>query len=218
MDRGARFGVEGQSHVVSSNHDPQEDKTHIPPPFIHIPSRKLLQQRKSTSNSMTNRSPVNMTLPCPRKGKGAVATGPTQGDTQYSPYSQVIHTPPPAPPSSTGKPQSFFTAPFKALMTLDTEQGPIQIPFDVYMARKRNATALEDQIRQMEGERDYFREIAIRLLGQPHIPARPPPQSAEPAARPTPPYEQMASNPTARRDAEALPSVKHQIIQWLNST
>lgn len=103
-------------------------------------------------------------------------------------------------------------------MTLDTEQGPIQIPFDVYMARKRNATALEDQIRQMEGERDYFREIAIRLLGQPHIPARPPPQSAEPAARPTPPYEQMASNPTARRDAEALPSVKHQIIQWLNST
>ena len=175
--------------------------------------------------------------------KNGVATGPqsagSQGDspsTQYSSYSQVSHTPPPAaaPPPSTGQPQSFFTAPFTApgpastmaqmgfdaasgstaggstyqMMTLDTEQGPIQVPVDVQAAskvadekRKRNATAshrfrqrrkekerensqniakLEDQIRQMEEEkehyrreRDYFREVAVRQPGQPHVLPRP---------------------------------------------
>ena len=169
------------------------------------------------------------------------ATGPqsvaSQGDspsTQYSSYSQVSHTPPPAPPPTTGQPQSFFTAPFTApgpastmaqmgfdatsgstaggstyqMMTLDTEQGPIQVPVDVQAAskvadekRKRNATAshrfrqrrkekerensqniakLEDQIRQMEEEkehyrreRDYFREVVVRQPGQSHILPRP---------------------------------------------
>ena len=174
--------------------------------------------------------------------KNGVATGPqsvgSQGDspsTQYSSYSQVSHTPPPAaPPPSTGQPQSFFTAPFTApgpastmaqmgfdaasgstaggstyqMMTLDTEQGPIQVPVDVQAAskvadekRKRNATAshrfrqrrkekerensqniakLEDQIRQMEEEkehykreRDYFREVAVRQPGQAHVLPRP---------------------------------------------
>ena len=173
--------------------------------------------------------------------KGGKPTGPqsvaSQGDspsTQYSSYSQVSHTPPPAPPPSTGQPQSFFTAPFTApgpassmgqmgfeaasgstaggstyqMMTLDTEQGPIQVPVDVQAAskvadekRKRNATAshrfrqrrkekerensqniarLEDQIRQMEEERehyrrerDYFREVAVRQPGQTHILPRP---------------------------------------------
>lgn len=173
--------------------------------------------------------------------KGGKPTGPqsvaSQGDspsTQYSSYSQVSHTPPPAPPSSTGQPQSFFTAPFTApgpassmgqmgfetasgstaggstyqMMTLDTEQGPIQVPVDVQAAskvadekRKRNATAshrfrqrrkekerensqniarLEDQIRQMEEERehyrrerDYFREVAVHQPGQTHILPRP---------------------------------------------
>lgn len=150
--------------------------------------------------------------------KGGMATGPqsvaSQGDspsTQYSSFSQVSRTPPPALPPSTGQPQSFFTAPFTApgpassmaqmgfdavsgsttggstyqMMTLDTEQGPIQVPVDVQAAskvadekRKRNATAshrfrqrrkekerensqniakLEDQIRQMEEEREYYR-------------------------------------------------------------
>ena len=156
--------------------------------------------------------------------------------TQYSSYSHVSHTPPPtaAPPPSTGQPQSFFTAPFTApgpastmaqmgfdatsgstaggstyqMMTLDTEQGPIQVPVDVQAAskvadekRKRNATAshrfrqrrkekerensqniakLEDQIRQMEEEkehyrreRDYFREVAVRQPGQSHVLPRP---------------------------------------------
>ena len=150
--------------------------------------------------------------------KNGASTGPhsvaSQGDspsTQYSSYSHVSQTPPPAPPPSTGQPQSFFTAPFTApgpastmaqmgfdaasnstaggstyqMMTLDTEQGPIQVPVDVQAAskvadekRKRNATAshrfrqrrkekerensqniakLEDQIRQMEEEREYYR-------------------------------------------------------------
>ena len=173
--------------------------------------------------------------------KNGVTTGPqsvaSQGDspsTQYSSYSHVSHTPPPAPPPSTGQPQSFFTAPFTApgpastmaqmgfdstsgstaggstyqMMTLDTEQGPIQVPVDVQAAskvadekRKRNATAshrfrqrrkekerensqniakLEDQIRQMEEERehyrrerDYFREVAVRQPGQTHVLPRP---------------------------------------------
>ena len=174
--------------------------------------------------------------------KNGVATGPqsvgSQGDspsTQYSSYSHVSRTPPPAaPPPSTGQPQSFFTAPFTApgpastmaqmgfdaasgstaggstyqMMTLDTEQGPIQVPVDVQAAskvadekRKRNATAshrfrqrrkekerensqniakLEDQIRQMEEERehyrrerDYFREVAVRQPGQAHVLPRP---------------------------------------------
>ena len=94
------------------------------------------------------------------------------------------------------------------MMTLDTEQGPIQVPVDVQAAskvadekRKRNATAshrfrqrrkekerensqniakLEDQIRQMEEERehyrrerDYFREVAVRQPGQTHVLPRP---------------------------------------------
>lgn len=173
--------------------------------------------------------------------KSGTTTGPhsvaSQGDspsTQCSSYSHVSHTPPPAPPPSTGQPQSFFTAPFTApgpassiaklgfdassgstaggstyqMMTLDTEQGPIQVPVDVQAAskvadekRKRNATAshrfrqrrkekerensqniakLEDQIRQMEEEkehyrreRDHFREVAIRQPGQTQVLPRP---------------------------------------------
>ena len=135
--------------------------------------------------------------------------------TQYSSYSQMSRITPPAavqPSISTGQPQSFFTAPFSAagpasavaqmkfdgpstssatgggayqLMTIDTENGPIQVPVDVQAAskvadekRKRNATAshrfrqrrkekeretsqniakLEQQIREIEEEREYYR-------------------------------------------------------------
>ena len=156
--------------------------------------------------------------------------------TQYSSYSQLSRTPPlgPHPTISTGQPQSFFTTPFNAagsnssmqmgfdvpassgatggstyqMMTLDTQDGPIQVPVDVQAAskvadekRKRNATAshrfrqrrkekeretsqniakLEGQIREMEEERehyrkerDYFREVAARNSGQPHLLPRP---------------------------------------------
>ncbi len=157
--------------------------------------------------------------------------------TQYSSYSQLSRTPPagPQPSISSGQPQSFFTNPFNAagpsssmapmgfdvpassgatggstyqMMTLDTENGPIQVPVDVQAAskvadekRKRNATAshrfrqrrkekeretshniakLELQIREMEEERehyrrerDYFREVAVRSPGQPHLLPRP---------------------------------------------
>ncbi|KAL9137516.1 MAG: hypothetical protein Q9175_001286 [Cornicularia normoerica] len=144
-------------------------------------------------------------------GPHSVASQGDSPSTQCSGYSQISHTPPPAAPPSTGQPQSFFTAPFTTpgpassmaqmgfdaasgstaggntyqIMTLDTEQGPIQVPVDVQAAskvadekRKRNATAshrfrqrrkekerensqniakLEDQIRQMEEEREYYR-------------------------------------------------------------
>ncbi|MCJ1276327.1 hypothetical protein MMC21_004132 [Puttea exsequens] len=133
--------------------------------------------------------------------------------TQYSSYSQVTRTPPGAAPPNvpTGQPQSFFTNPFTAsgpvssmapmtfdgsaasgatagssyqMMTLDTENGPIQVPVDVQAAskvadekRKRNATAshrfrqrrkekeretsqsiarLEQQIRELEEEREHY--------------------------------------------------------------
>lgn len=157
--------------------------------------------------------------------------------TQYSSYSQVSRQTPPAQPNvSTGQPQSFFTNPFNTsgsastvaptafdmpalsggstggstyqMMTLDTENGPIQVPVDVQAAskvadekRKRNATAshrfrqrrkekeretssniakLEQQIRDVEeerefyrGERDYFRTLASRIPGQSHLLPRP---------------------------------------------
>ncbi len=156
--------------------------------------------------------------------------------TQYSSYSQVSRQTPPAQSTvSTGQPQSFFTNPFNAagpasavaqmafdvpassggtggstyqMMTLDTENGPIQVPVDVQAAskvadekRKRNATAshrfrqrrkekeretstniakLEQQIRNIEeekdfyrGERDYFRSLASRIPGQSHLLPRP---------------------------------------------
>lgn len=156
--------------------------------------------------------------------------------TQYSSYSQMSRQTPPAQPNvPPGQPQSFFTNPFNAggpastmaqmafdvpassggtggssyqMMTLDTENGPIQVPVDVQAAskvadekRKRNATAshrfrqrrkekeretssniarLEQQIREMEeekdfyrGERDYFRNLASRIPGQSHLLPRP---------------------------------------------
>jgi len=133
--------------------------------------------------------------------------------TQYSSYSQISRQTPPAQATvSTGQPQSFFTNPFNAggpastmaqmafdvpassggtggstyhMMTLDTENGPIQVPVDVQAAskvadekRKRNATAshrfrqrrkekeretssniakLEQQIRDVEEEKNFYR-------------------------------------------------------------
>ena len=135
--------------------------------------------------------------------------------TQYSSYSQMSRTPPTTvqPTLSTGQPQSFFTNPFSTagpassmvtmkldgaptsntsgggtyqMMTLDTENGPIQVPVDVQAAskvadekRKRNATAshrfrqrrkekeretsqniakLEQQIREVEEEKEHYKK------------------------------------------------------------
>ena len=146
-------------------------------------------------------------------GPHASASQSDSPSTQYSTYSQVSRQTPPAQANaSRGEPQSFFTTPFSAggpastmaqmtfdvsasssatggntyqMMTLDTENGPIQVPVDVQAAskvadekRKRNATAshrfrqrrkekeretsqniakLETQIREMEEERDFYR-------------------------------------------------------------
>lgn len=132
--------------------------------------------------------------------------------TSYSSYSRFSNTPPaPHATMATTQPSSFFTQPYidpnsdpaiprsKAsygpvssasgqnyqLMTLDTDQGPIQVPIDVQAAskvadekRKRNATAshrfrqrrkekeretsnniakLEHQIREIAEEREFYR-------------------------------------------------------------
>lgn len=212
--------------------------TSLPSEFYgtSLPSTRSPPGRRGSQDSIRYSHMQNLL-----ERRGSMATGPqsvaSQGDspsTQYSSYSQVSQTPPPALPPSTGQPQSFFTAPFTApgpassmaqmgfdavsgstaggstyqMMTLDTEQGPIQVPVDVQAAskvadekRKRNATAshrfrqrrkekerensqniakLEDQIRQMEEERehyrrerDYFREVAVRQPGQSHVLPRP---------------------------------------------
>ena len=146
-------------------------------------------------------------------GHRASASQSDSPSTQYSTYSQVSRQTPPAQPNaSAGQPQSFFTTPFNAggpastmaqmafdvpasssaaggntyqMMTLDTENGPIQVPVDVQAAskvadekRKRNATAshrfrqrrkekeretsqniakLETRIREIEEENDFYR-------------------------------------------------------------
>lgn len=131
--------------------------------------------------------------------------------SHVSPTPPAASSQPTAPPSTTGQPQSFFTTPFTApgpasmapigfdapasssatggstyqMMTLDTEQGPIQVPVDVQAAskvadekRKRNATAshrfrqrrkekeretsqniakLEQLIREVTAEREYYK-------------------------------------------------------------
>ena len=145
-------------------------------------------------------------------GPHAAASQSDSPSTQYSSYSQVSRqTPPAQSTTSVGQPQSFFP-PFSAggptaamaqvsfdasasngvgggssyqMMTLDTENGPIQVPVDVQAAskvadekRKRNATAshrfrqrrkekeretsqniakLEQQARELEEERDFYR-------------------------------------------------------------
>ena len=226
-------GIGGRGNlpdIATATSLPNESYSASMPPARSPPGRR-------SSQDSTRHSQLQNLL----ERTNGVATGPksvaSQGDspsTQYSSYSHVSHTPPPAPPPSTGQPQSFFTAPFTApgpastmaqmgfdatsgstaggstyqMMTLDTEQGPIQVPVDVQAAskvadekRKRNATAshrfrqrrkekerensqniakLEDQIRQMEEERehyrrerDYFREVAGRQPGQTHILPRP---------------------------------------------
>ena len=133
--------------------------------------------------------------------------------TSYSSYSRFSNTPPaPHATVATSQPSSFFTQPYSdpnpgsnmsrsnesygpvsssvgqntyELMTLDTDQGPIQVPVDVQAAskvadekRKRNATAshrfrqrrkekeretsnniakLEQQIREIAEEREFYR-------------------------------------------------------------
>ena len=169
-------------------------------------------------------------------GPHASASLSDSPSTQYSTYSQISRQTPPAQPSATkGEPQSFFTTSFTAggpasnmahmtfdtpgsgsvtgastyqVMTLDTENGPIQVPVDVQAAskvadekRKRNATAshrfrqrrkekeretsqniskLENQVREMEEERnfyreerDYYRSITSQMPGQAHHMPRP---------------------------------------------
>lgn len=229
-DHNGTSGRGGLPDIATATSLPGEPYSAPGPPGTSPPGRR-------NSQDSTRYSHMQNLL----ERKNGVATGPqsvaSQGDspsTQYSSYSQVSHTPPPAAPPSTGQPQSFFTAPFTApgpastmaqmgfdaasgttaggstyqMMTLDTEQGPIQVPVDVQAAskvadekRKRNATAshrfrqrrkekerensqniakLEDQIRQMEEERehyrrerDYFREVAVRQPGQTHVLPRP---------------------------------------------
>ena len=115
--------------------------------------------------------------------------------TSYSSHSQFSHTPPASinPPQTSDQPESSFTDSgtlrkisrtafssadaFRAtaigqstyqMMTLDTEQGPIQVPVDVQAAskvadekRKRNATASHRfRQRRKEKERETSQNIA----------------------------------------------------------
>ena len=229
-DHNSMGGRGGLPDIATATSLPLENYGAPLPPARSPPGRRNSQDSTHYSH-MQNLLDRKVGMPA---GPQSVASQGDSPSTQYSSYSQVSHTPPPAPPPSTGQPQSFFTAPFAApgpassmaqmgfdaascstaggstyqMMTLDTEQGPIQVPVDVQAAskvadekRKRNATAshrfrqrrkekerensqniakLEDQIRQMEEERehyrrerDYFREVAVRQPGQTHVVPRP---------------------------------------------
>ena len=152
----------------------------------------LKQERRASGGAISSQLPASQS---------------NSPSTTYSSYSRFSNTPP-----ATTQPSSFFHQPFSdpksasnvtrskgsynslsnsaaqntyQLMTLDTEQGPIQVPIDVQAAskvadekRKRNATAshrfrqrrkekeretsnniakLEHQIREIAEEREFYR-------------------------------------------------------------
>ena len=177
------------------------DLSHSKPP-TRSPSRystgtvasqaPLKQERRASGGAISSQLPASQS---------------NSPSTTYSSYSRFSNTPP-----ATTQPSSFFHQPFSdpksasnvtrskgsysslsssaaqnpyQLMTLDTEQGPIQVPIDVQAAskvadekRKRNATAshrfrqrrkekeretsnniakLEHQIREIAEEREFYR-------------------------------------------------------------
>ncbi|KAL8828729.1 MAG: hypothetical protein Q9170_006479 [Blastenia crenularia] len=174
--------------------------------------------------------------------------GSESPSTTYSSYSQFSRTPPPATQSTTPASQpssAFFGAPYAAagpvpslvhgfgnhgpnsttqspyrMMTMDTEQGPIQVPVDVQAAskvadekRKRNATAshrfrqrrkekeretsqniakLEKQINDMAEEREFYRLERDYFRG---LACRNPGQAHAPARPPSPRLQRPATSP-----------------------
>lgn len=186
---------------------PLADLSYTNPPSIRSPSGysasavssqvHLKQERRSSGGGLSSQLPASQS---------------NSPSTSYSSYSRFSNTPPaPLATIATTQPSSFFTQPYTdpnsgscvprsntsygpvssaagqnyQLMTLDTDQGPIQVPIDVQAAskvadekRKRNATAshrfrqrrkekeretsnniakLEHQIREIAEEREFYR-------------------------------------------------------------
>ncbi len=181
---------------------PGSTKSHVPalPSPRSFPQRQLSQEPAHSHTQNCERSGViKPTSP-------QLAFQSDSPGTQYSAYGQVSHTKPTMAPStaSTSQPQSSFSNSFPSsgpastmsqaafgtegqyrMITLDTENGSLQVPLDVQAAskvagekRKRNATAshrfrqrrkekeretsqeiskLEQKIRDIEEEREFYR-------------------------------------------------------------
>ena len=185
---------------------PGESLSSCLPPPRSPPGRRM-------SQDSTRYERMQLLVGRPGNGPQTSASQSDSPSTQYSTYSQMSRQTPPAQSNvSRGEPQSFFQNPLNVggsgssmaqmtydvpassstagvstyqMMTLDTENGPIQVPVDVQAAskvadekRKRNATAshrfrqrrkekeretsqniakLESTIRDMEEERDFYR-------------------------------------------------------------
>lgn len=205
------------------------------------------------ARSPTGRQPSSGSqVPISMDRRSSVA-GSDSPSTTYSSYSQISRTPPaPQTIAPASQPSSaFFGGPYPAsgyapslahgfgangavsnstaqgpyrMMTMDTEQGPIQVPVDVQAAskvadekRKRNATAshrfrqrrkekeretsqniakLEKQINEIAEEKEYYRHERDYFRG---LVSRNPNQ-AHLAARPPSPKHHRASSQTPERE------------------
>ncbi|KAL8650429.1 MAG: hypothetical protein Q9210_003831 [Variospora velana] len=204
---------------------------------IFPPTRSPPQRRPSGGSQ----------LPGTVDARASIA-GSDSPSTTYSSYSQFSHTPPAVQTvAPVGQPSSaFFGLPYPApghgpslahgfgssgplsgtttqspyqMMTMDTEQGPIQVPVDVQAAskvadekRKRNATAshrfrqrrkekeretssniakLEKQIQDIEQEKDFYRQERDYFR---RLVCRNPNQAHLAARPPSPRHLQAATN------------------------
>ena len=162
-----------------------------PPPGGRRLSHGTTQsQSASPSTSFSSFSQPSHASPAPQYGPGMAPTGSMAGFSQ--PNYGAASTPasgPPTPMTAGGSyrgASNAYTQSNYQLLTLDTSQGPIQVPVDVQAAskvaddkRKRNAGAsarfrqrrkekereasqtiskLEQQIRDVTEEREYYRQ------------------------------------------------------------
>ncbi len=150
---------------------PQPIVTHSESPSTSYSSySRLSRTPPATHPNVSTNQPPSSYFGSSYSGNGAASAIPQMGYESKESYS----------PATSSMGQSTYH-----LMTLDTEQGPIQVPVDVQAAskvadekRKRNATAshrfrqrrkekeretssniskLEHQVREMAEERDYYR-------------------------------------------------------------
>lgn len=150
---------------------PQPIVTHSESPSTSYSSySRLSRTPPATHPNVSVNQPSSSYFGSSYNGNGTASAIPQMGYESKEPYS----------PATSSMGQSTYH-----LMTLDTEQGPIQVPVDVQAAskvadekRKRNATAshrfrqrrkekeretssniakLEHQIRELAEERDYYR-------------------------------------------------------------
>lgn len=210
--RKSPFGASRELHKILSPEVKSTPEISLGPPLLYTaPAARSPPDRRTSIGSLQLHSSAERraSVGATSQVHTSQSDSPT---TSYSSYSHFSRTPPVSnnPPSSSGYFPTFSTAtssstitqagyeakePFSPVtssmgqnsyqMTLDTDQGPIQVPVDVQAAskvadekRKRNATAshrfrqrrkekeretsqniakLEHQLRDLVEEREYYR-------------------------------------------------------------